>query len=123
MPCDRKNIWNYAQNKPTLVVKDITDKYPDVDPNFIYEVLLTRGVFKWFAVRRDLIKLKNIWRNELVKLNRKKNKKEKGYHDALVKCRRQVRELCHSERFRAPDFDRYANRYLSKIEEENNATI
>ena len=123
MKCNKKNIWMYAQNKPTLIVKDIIKKYPDVDPNFVYEVLLTRGVFKWFAVRRDLIKLKNKWCKEIIKLNRKKNVKEKGYYSALNKCRTQVRKLCHSERFRAPDFDRHANRYLNNLEETVNNAI
>ena len=123
MKCNRKNIWMYAQNKPTLIVKDIVDKYPDVDPNFVYEVLLSRGVFKWFSVRRDLIKLKNKWLNEIVKLNKRKSIKEKGYYNALNKCRAQVRKLCHSERFRAPDFDRYANRYLNNLEETTNNAI
>lgn len=117
--CSRKNIWGFAQNKPTLVVKDICEKYPDVEPDFIYEVLLKRGVFKWLAVRRDLIKLKNIWKGEVRDLNRKKNKEEKGYLKALLKCRAQVRKLCHSERWTAPDFDRQANIYLIKKEKED----
>jgi hypothetical protein len=116
MNCTKKNIWGFAQNKPTLVVKDIIEKYPDVDPEFIYEVLLKRGVFKWLAVRRDLIKLKETWRDEVAKLNKKKTQKEKGYHKALIECRAEIRKLCHSERFRAPDFDRGANKYLEKIE-------
>lgn len=110
-----KNIWNFAQNKPTLIVEDIVRKYPNVDPNFVYEVLLKRGIFKWLAVRRDLIKLKNEWKNEITKLNRKKTLKEKGYYHALLKCRAQVRKLCHSERFRCPDFDSRGNQYLESL--------
>lgn len=114
MKCSKKTIWNFAQNKPTLVVQDIVKEYPDIDPEFIYEVLLKRGVFKWLAVRRDLIKLKDIWREEVRNLNRKKTKEEKGYYKALLMCRAQIRTLCHSERFRAPDFDRKANDYLRR---------
>lgn len=116
--CTKKTIWNFAQNKPTLVVKDIVEKYPDVDPKFIYEVLLKRGVFKWLAVRRDLIKLKDTWRNEVKTLNRKKTPEEKGYYKALIACRKQIRMLCHSERFRAPDFDSKANLFLRERELE-----
>ena len=112
--CTKKNIWCYKQNKPTLIVKDIVEKYPNVDPDFVYEILLKRGAFKWFSVRRDLIKLKDFWRKEVRKLNRKKTAEEKGYYKALLLCRAQIRELCHSARFRAPDFDKKANQFLDK---------
>ena len=114
MRCNEKNIWNFAQNKPSLIVKDITEKYGNVDPDFIYEVLLRRGVFKWLAVRRDLIRLKNVWRDEVTRLNRKKTNTEKGYLRAIERCRAEVRALCHSDRFRAPDFDKKANEYLTR---------
>ena len=117
MECDRKTIWNFAQNKPSLIVKDICAKYPDVDPDFVYEVLLKRGIFKWLAVRRDLIKLKNTWRDKVTELchgkRNKKDKKEVGYLKALEDCRKDIRELCHSERWRAPDFDKGAIKFLN----------
>jgi hypothetical protein len=113
--CNKKTIWNFAQNKPTLIVSDIVKKYPNVNPDFVYEVLLKRGVFKWLAVRRDLIKLKDIWKEEITRLNRRKTKEEKGYYKALLKCRAEVRKLCHSDRFRAPDFDNPANEFLRRI--------
>jgi hypothetical protein len=110
-----KEIWQFAQNKPTLIVKDIVEKYPFIEEDFIYEILLKRGVFKWLSVRRELIRLKNKWKDEIRELNRKKTDKEKGYHNALIKCRQEVRKLCHSERFVAPDFDRKAIDYLQKL--------
>jgi hypothetical protein len=113
---NKKNIWMEKQNKPTLIVKDIINKYPEVDSNFIYEVLLKRGVFKWLSVRRDLIKYKDILKNKIIKLNRKKNIKEKGYMAALEECRAHIRKLCHSDRWIAPDFDKKANEFLSYIE-------
>jgi len=113
--CTKLNIWGFAQNKPTHVVKDLKERYPDIDEDFVYEVLLKRGVFKWLSVRRDLIKLKNIWRTEITKLNRKKTQKEKGYLHALEKCRADIRKLCHSERWVAPDFDRHANEFLRSL--------
>lgn len=111
----RKNIWNFKQNKPTLVVEDICKEYPNVDPDFVYNVLLKRGVFKWLSVRRDLIKLKNEWKRIVVILNRKKNREEKGFLKAVEMCRKSVRKLCHSDRLAAPDFDRKANKFLYKI--------
>jgi len=97
-------------------VRDIVAKYPDVDPDFIYKVLLQRGVFKWLSVRRELIKLKDIMRNEVSALNRKKTAEEKGYYKALIKIRADIRKLCHSDRWIAPDFDRNANKFLKKNE-------
>jgi len=114
MECLPKTIWNFAQNKPSLVVKDITEKYPEIDPDFIYEVLLRRGIFKWLAVRRDLIKLKDKWKGEITELNRKKSQTEKGYYKGLLKCRKEIRMLCHSDRWRAPDFDSKAIKFLEK---------
>ena len=60
MKATQLNIWNFAQNKPSLIVEDIAKEYPNIDQDFIYEVLLKRGVFKWLSVRRELIKLKDI---------------------------------------------------------------
>jgi hypothetical protein len=111
--CTPKNIWNFAQNKPTLIVKDLVAIYPQIDPNIVYEILLRRGVFKWLAVRRDIIKYKNELKIEITRLNRKKSQKEKGYHKALIECMLRIRKLCHSDRFRAPDFDKKANTYIS----------
>lgn len=111
---NEKNIWQFKQNKPSLVVDDIVNQYPNVDPDFIYHTLLKRGVFKWLTVRRKLIKLKDTWKNEIRELNRKKTDKERGYLKGLEKCRAEVRDLCHSERFVAPDIDRKAQHYLRK---------
>jgi hypothetical protein len=123
---DEKNIWQFKQNKPTLIVKDIKEKYPEIDEDFIYHVLLKRGVFKWLAVRRDLIKLKSLWLGmipELIKCKKhykywnefRDYSEAKGYQKCLEKCIKEIRKLCHSDRFRSPDFDRGANRYLERV--------
>ena len=112
---NKQDIWMFAQNKPSLIVDDIREIYPQIPENFIYEILLKRGVFKWLTVRRKLIRLKDKWKIVIRELNRKKTDKEKGYHNALIKCRQEIRELCHSERFVAPDFDRRANEFLKKL--------
>ncbi len=39
MNVTKGNIWNFAQNKPTQVVQDICERYPEVDPDFIYKNL------------------------------------------------------------------------------------
>jgi hypothetical protein len=140
----RKNIWNFRQNKPTYIVKDLW-QYIDPDAvdclpgnydrpaRLIYEVLLKRGVFKWLAVRRDLIKLKNVWKDRIAgslvtTTHLKKNEDtprtryllayEKGYRRAIEQCRAEVRALCHSDRWRAPDFDREANKFLNELEKQ-----
>lgn len=127
------NIWNFEQNKPSLIAKDLYEIHgvPIIDT---LKILLSRGVFKWFAVRRDLIKQKDIWKEQIKKLHIEQKKlKElikkdpenpslqfkygiiKGYKKALEQCRAEIRAMCHSERWRVPDFDRKA---LEMIEEE-----
>lgn len=118
----KENIWSYKQNKPSLIARDLNQLF-NVPVKAALQILLARGVFKWLAVRRDLIKLKNDWRDKIVELNKEvvKLRKEinasshpakqyqygymKGYKKALEDARADVRTLCHSERWRAPDFD------------------
>lgn len=109
-------IWSEAQNKPTLVVRDLAAY--GVDPAIVYESLLRRGVFKWLRVRRELIRLKDAWKADIRSLNRKKSEWEKGYLAAMERCRKEVRALCHSERWVAPDNDRAAVEYLNKREKD-----
>lgn len=106
------NIWQEKQNKPSLIVEDIIKIYPNVDPSIVYEILLRRGVFKWFSVRRELIKFKDNLKQKTRELNRKKTKEEKGYLKAIELCRKVIRKLCHSTRWKAPDFDSKANEFL-----------
>lgn len=116
-----ENIWKFQQNRPTLIAEDLSTL--GVPASVTYAVLLARGAFKWFAVRRDLIKLKNHWRDEVRRLQAdivRAKKSGRGYATAeyrgrlkaLQECRAQVRELCHSDRWRAPDFDGPAARWL-----------
>lgn len=116
----RVNIWTYRQNAPKLIARDL-EQLAGVEQRVTHLVLLARGVYKWLAVRRDLIRLKNQWRDELTVLYRlqestHKNSREyyerKGQIKALETCRKQVRELCHSERWRAPDNDKEAQKIL-----------
>jgi len=59
-----------AQNNPELIIADIMREYPDVNECFIRQILMNRGVNKWFAVRRDIIRLKIVWRKEIKRLLR-----------------------------------------------------
>jgi hypothetical protein len=122
-----KLIWNIEQNKPTLIVKDF-ERY-GISSSIVYSILLGRGVFKWFSVRRNIIKLKNIWKNritnilESIKIVKQNNNIYKlgyyrGYLKACVECREEIRKLCHSERWQAPDFDKKANMFLNNLETE-----
>lgn len=117
MECNKKNIWMFAQNKPSLIVEDIVAKYPNVDRDFLYETLLKRGVFKWLSVRRDLIRLKNSWKAIITAHNyHKKDRRLRGAIDQLISCREQVRKLCHSERYVVPDNDSRARKWLNDFE-------
>ena len=114
---DEKSIWNERQNKPTLIVRDLA---PFVDQDFVYEVLLRRGVFKWLSARRKIIKLKNTWKARITASiaeqketkNWKRREWLRGYRKGLEECRAEVREVCHATRWEAPDFDKQANEWL-----------
>lgn len=55
----RRTIAHQRQNRVSLIVDDLA---PYVEADVVYRVLLARGVFKWFSVRRNLIRLKEHWR-------------------------------------------------------------
>jgi len=122
---DVRTIWNEAQNRPTLVVRDICNLIPDVSESDIYTILLRRGIFKWLAARRDIIRLKNKWKKEITRLYGEIRKYPRGSMErrcilarirAFEECRKAVRAICHSARWRAPDNDRHAQRFLKNIE-------
>jgi flagellar biosynthesis/type III secretory pathway protein FliH len=120
----KNNIWNYKQNKPSLIAKDI-EELTMLPQRMCMKILMSRGVFKWFRVRREIIRLKESWKKQITMLqgaiqgNKETiNTKEKptyadhynhgyakGYHDALTECRNQIRLLCHSQRWTCPDND------------------
>ena len=67
---DRANIWNYKQNHPELVVRDIARYFPvPIVSWFIQRLvrqsLLCRGINKWLKVRRDLIAYKKQIKHEV----------------------------------------------------------
>lgn len=111
---DNRTIWGEKQNRPILIARDVCEVASQLTISQIFSILLRRGVFKWFAVRRDLIKYKNRLKSEIRRLNELpyRTAKEKGRLVALVEVRKRLREMCHSERWRAPDNDRHAQTYL-----------
>lgn len=128
---NRKTIWQEKQNKVSLIVTDICKLLDDdewISGNELYEILLRRGVFKWFACRRQLIKLKYIWRDRITaSIEAQKLFKDRqelvwywrGYRKALEECRAEVREICHSDRWQVQDNDRRAARWMKEYEEES----
>lgn len=134
MNINKKLIWQAKQNKPSYIVKDLTNllhhwRIPNLSW-IIYFILLQRGVFKWLAVRRRLIKLKIAWRDktsetieEIKQVKKERNSTRllwlRGYLRALEECRKEVRDLCHSSRWQAPDNDKKAQEFLRQLEERN----
>lgn len=121
---DPDNIWRIEQNKPSLVVIDIKYLYPNIDEDTIYKILLGRGVFKWLAVRRELIKFKDEIKEELTRLYKQVENMQKGTREhrevvgrikALEWVRFRIREMTHSDRFRAPDNDEKAREFLQRL--------
>jgi hypothetical protein len=115
-------IWHFAQNKPSLIADDL-EQY--VDRDIVMASLLRRGVFKWLAVRRDLIRLKNTWKGQItdtlndMEVSKKEGKHYhraylRGYRTALNECREDVRRLCHSDRWQAPDFCKESREFLNR---------
>jgi len=124
---DKVMLWQEKQNRPSLVVQDLCQY--GIPEEAIYDSLLRRGIFKWLAVRRKLIKLKDKWRKEItwtienIRLAKKLRSREalywhRGYLKALEDCRKAIRELCYSDRWQAPDNDKKAQKFLEKIEKE-----
>lgn len=121
-------IWGIAQNKPTLIARDLEPL--GVPVSTTYSILLGRGVFKWLAVRRDLIRLKITWKARVTatigairEAKRARDQQKlmylRGYLKGYEEARADVRALCHSERFRVQDNDSAAQRFLQQLDEEN----
>ena len=121
-----KGIWSIEQNKPSLIAADL--ELFGVPKSVTHDILLARGVYKWLSVRRKLIVLKNTWKDRINKtLSSLKDAKRadnayevgylRGYLKAYEECRKEVRVLCHSDRWQAPDFDKQANLHLAGKDE------
>jgi len=117
----KENIWQFKQNKPSLIVEDLKEYVPE---ELVYNILLKRGVFKWFSARRKLIKLKNVWRDKVtfaIKAQKESTSAQekaywKGYRRGIEECRADLRAVCHGPRFEAPDNDKKAQKYLELLD-------
>jgi len=117
------NIDHFRQNKPHYIADDLEQIF-GVPKDATYKILLSRGVFKWLSVRRDLIKLKDEWKREIAdvlealracKGNMSLQHRTwflRGYLAAKNEDRQAIRGLCHSSRYQAPDNDPEARRWL-----------
>ena len=113
------NIWNYPQNKPSLITRDFYDLYgiPQLDSA---RILMSRGVFKWFAGRRKLLKLKesikaelklrymsaNEFKKNMESTNSKDFYMNKGAIKALEHVLKEIQAIGHAPRWDVQDNDR-----------------
>jgi len=116
---DRERIWNYEQNVPDLIVDDIIefwykegfDIYREEEiRNFLYSVLLKRGVNKWLFVRKLLIRYKKLLveqiheeEKKMKEAKKRKDWKEYYYHkgrlSVLGEVRKDLKLLCCTPRW------------------------
>ena len=110
----KKQIWNYNQNLPDLVVDDLISEL-NIEDNEnnrdkIYSILLKRGVNKWLMVRKLLIRLKKLYQEDIKKcqndLNEAKRSEDYTRYSnlkikirLLYKIREQLKLLCQSPRW------------------------
>lgn len=113
----KKNIWNYKQNYPDLVVDDIVEflnTHPSPSNNilrqFIYETLMKRGVNKWLFIRKLIIRLKKRYSylmkqcQDEAKKNKIEGNKNKMYYymgkaRAYEEIRSELKTLCMGPRW------------------------
>lgn len=106
MMYDDVDINQVAQNNPELIVRDLEGM---IDPALVRQILLYRGVNKWFAVRQYIIDLKHRWKGKLSDIGKAKQEAKvaedwakyhelKGYEKALIDVTQQIRALCNSPR-------------------------
>ena len=64
-----ENIWNYKQNHPELVIKDLQNyNIPPYVQYIVRQSMLCRGINKGLKVRRDLIDYKKIIKHQIKQL-------------------------------------------------------
>lgn len=111
----RDNIWTYPQNRPSQIIADF-ERLFGVPRESTALILMARGVCKWLAARRDVIRLKDVWKSRVTAIiddihtaKRLRDREQllylRGYLKAHEECRAELLDICHSERWRLPDHD------------------
>ena len=119
------DVESFRQNLVKHICRDLMEY--SVPVGYILRVLLARGVFKWFAVREDLIEAKDNWKIKIKEtLGKMATAKERGdqyeliyqrgYLRGLEECRKEIRKMCHSKRWRAAKRDKEATLFLRWVE-------
>lgn len=122
----RKTIANFSQNKPSLIAKDLA-AIAGVPKSLTHSILLARGAYKWFSVRRQVIRFKTMLKGvvklalaRLIDAKKSGNAYQVGYWRGYLKAteeiRAELRAMCHSSRWQAPDFDSEAQAYLHYVD-------
>ena len=86
------DIWKSRQNYPEIIVDDIIKLITPVNEpgnegverylrDKIYAILLNRGVNKWFAVRRYLIRYKKFISDEIYNIRERKKEYKRILHE------------------------------------------
>lgn len=119
-----KNISNFRQNKVSIIVDDLVGRDADKHSrDGVFKILLARGVFKWFCVRRAVIRLKYRWKDRIVhSLEAQKEAAHwgkwakvhelRGYRRGVEECREDIRRLCRSDRWSVDFKDSRADQWL-----------
>ena len=101
-----ENISQYPQNRMRLVLRDF--EVIGIPQEATRKILLARGVYKWMACRRDIIRLKDELKGEIRGLHEISRQLPAGelkrltlarVH-ALEEVRARLRSICHSQRWR-----------------------
>ena len=80
-----ENIWNYRQNHPDLVIKDLDELHIPHSIQFaVRKSMLVRGINKWLKVRRDLIAYKKGIKHQIKELIVKIPKLKEELHNNYV---------------------------------------
>lgn len=105
-----KTIWNFRQNHPELVVRDLKEhlQLDEEQCDLVRKVLLARGINKWLKVRRDLIAFKKQLKHRLkaVDAERANHPKRSPRHreltaelKVLMETRGILKSLCMTNRW------------------------
>jgi hypothetical protein len=105
-----KTIWNFRQNHPELVIRDLRDYLGlnEEQLEFVRRVMLARGVNKWLKVRRDLIAYKKIIKHQIKQVEKERAALDKGdpkrrlllaQSKILQDVRANLKSLCMTDRW------------------------